>query len=236
MSKRSLSSSEEKVLALGLNFALTPQSLPKEEIIQATEPTLHRLDKTTADEIRLDISQALRKHKNPKPNTTREDRSAIKSPRQNKYIHILLADKGNATAVMDWVEYDHKVMDILNSDSYRELWRDPMAAIERKLQQKLLSLHCSGNITEQLYRQLRPSKQSSSRPPLPQQTTAPRCGSGIWMTPSSSGSTGKTTFNSSWTTSTGFTAASISPWNKRGMAAFRFLMLRCPEGRMAVLP
>ncbi|XP_022093238.1 uncharacterized protein LOC110980660 [Acanthaster planci] len=163
MSKRSLSSSEEKVLALGLNFKLIPRSLPKEEIIQATEPTLRRLDKTTADEILVDISQALRKHKNHKPKPNREDRSAIKSLCQDKSIHILLADKGNATVVMDRVEYDQKIMDILNSGSYRELRIDPTVAIERKLQQKLLSLHRSGNITEQLYRQLRPSNSRCPR-------------------------------------------------------------------------
>ena len=93
--------------------------------------------------------------------TEEEDRSAIKPPRQ---IHpLLLADKGNATVAMDRVEYDHKVIDRLNSGSYRELRRDPTAAIERKLQQKLLSLHRSGNITEQLYRQLHPSNSRCPR-------------------------------------------------------------------------
>ena len=50
-----------------------------------------------------------------------------------------------------------------NSGSYRELRRDPKAAIERKLQQKLLSLHRSGNITEKMYRQLRPSNSRCPR-------------------------------------------------------------------------
>ncbi len=34
LSNRELSNEEEKVLSLGLNFAITPRSLPKEKIIQ----------------------------------------------------------------------------------------------------------------------------------------------------------------------------------------------------------
>ena len=58
---------------------------------------------------------------------------------------------------MDKTEYDRKVADILNSASYHELQKDPTQSIERRLQQKLLSLQRSGNITQPLYRQLRPS-------------------------------------------------------------------------------
>ena len=49
MSQRILSPGETKVLSLGLNFALVPQSSLVEDIIQHTEPTLRHLDKSTAD-------------------------------------------------------------------------------------------------------------------------------------------------------------------------------------------
>ncbi len=42
LSNRELSN-EEKVLSLGLNFAITPRSLPKEKIIQEIEPALAKL-------------------------------------------------------------------------------------------------------------------------------------------------------------------------------------------------
>ena len=64
---------------------------------------------------------------------------------------------------MDKMEYDRKVADILNSASYRELQKDPTQSIERRLQQKLLSLQRSGNITQPLYRQLRPSNSKCPR-------------------------------------------------------------------------
>ena len=108
-----------------MNSALVPKSSAIEDIIQGTEPTLRCLDKSTGDEIRLQIHQALRNHKSAKPNISRQDRSAIKSLRQDKSIHILRADKGNATVVMDKTEYDRKVADILNTDCYQELRKDP---------------------------------------------------------------------------------------------------------------
>ena len=163
MSQRILSPGETKVLSLGLNFALVPQSSPVEDIIQRTEPTLRHLDKSTADEIRLQVHQALRKHKPAKPNISRQEQSAIKSLRQDKTIHVLRADKGNATVIMDKSEYDRKVADILHSDCYRELRKDPTPSVERKLQHKLLSLQRSGNIPQPLYRQLRPSHSKCPR-------------------------------------------------------------------------
>ena len=163
LSKRTLTAEETNVLSLGMNFALVPQSSPVEAIIQQTEPTLRRLDKPMADEIRLEIHQALKKHKPAKPNISRQDLSAIKALRQDKSIHILRADKGNATVVMDTSSYNNKVRDILDSSCYRELRKDPTPALERRLQQKLLSLQRSGNIPQPLYRQLRPSNSKCPR-------------------------------------------------------------------------
>ena len=98
-----------------------------------------------------------------KPNISRQEQAAINSLRQDKTINILCADKGNATVVMDKTEYDRKVADILNSASYRQFKKDPTQSIERRLQQKLLSLQRSGNITQPLYRQLRPSNSKCPR-------------------------------------------------------------------------
>ncbi len=60
---------EEEVLALGLSFATAPRSIPFEDIIAATEATAHRLDKNTADTLRTEMVEVLRKAKPPKPNS-----------------------------------------------------------------------------------------------------------------------------------------------------------------------
>ena len=56
-------------------------------------------------------------------------------------IHILKADKGNATVIINKADYKNKVIkDILLSDTYSRLKRDPTPSIERKVTQQLLTL------------------------------------------------------------------------------------------------
>ncbi|XP_022102344.1 uncharacterized protein LOC110985555 [Acanthaster planci] len=131
MSQRALSADETKVLSRGMNFALVPQSSPTEDIIQHTEPILRHLDKSAYDEIRLQVHQALRKHKPAKPNISKQEQAAINSMRQDKTIHILRADKGNATVIMDKTEYDSlnksldRATDNCRSDMRRIDFRTP---------------------------------------------------------------------------------------------------------------
>lgn len=102
-----------------------PPVHPTPEIIQATEPALRKLDKTTADDIRIKIDQAIRNAKPPQPNLSRSEQAAIRDLSSDKSNHILPADKGNATVIMDRTTYSKKVQDILNSGSYRPLRKDP---------------------------------------------------------------------------------------------------------------
>ena len=80
------------------------------------------------------------------------------------------------------------------------------------------------------------SWRNSSSSPSTQQTTVQTCGFGMLMIPSSSGNTGGRNSASSWNTSTGFTATSNSQWNKKVMAAFLFLTLRCSDRRTEPFP
>ena len=52
-SARNLMPVEEDVLALGLNFAVVPSVLPKEEIVQRLEPKLFHLKNDVASNIRI---------------------------------------------------------------------------------------------------------------------------------------------------------------------------------------
>ena len=61
----------------------------------------------------------------------------MRNLRADKSIHILKADEGNAT---DHVEYDNKVLALLNTQTYKELKSDPTAKIERKICSKLSDL------------------------------------------------------------------------------------------------
>ena len=48
-------------------------------------------------------------------------KDAVRNLRADKSIHNLKADKGNATVVLDRVEYDNKVLALLNTQTYKEL-------------------------------------------------------------------------------------------------------------------
>ena len=48
-------------------------------------------------------------------------KDAVRNLRADRSIHILKADKGNATVVLDRVEYDNKVLALLNTQTYKEL-------------------------------------------------------------------------------------------------------------------
>ncbi|XP_022111317.1 uncharacterized protein LOC110990570 [Acanthaster planci] len=109
LSHRHLSHTESRVLALGMKFTLVPRSPPIVDIIQSVEPALRHLNKSAADDARLHISQALKNHKPVKPNISKTEQQAIKSLLRDHSIHILTADKGNATVVMDKADYDCKV-------------------------------------------------------------------------------------------------------------------------------
>jgi hypothetical protein len=70
-----------------------------------------------------------------------EERQALQKLRNRTDLAILKADKGNSTVVLDRVEYDAKVMEILNDAStYEKLKADPTAKIERELNRKLSSI------------------------------------------------------------------------------------------------
>ena len=99
-SARNLTPVEEDVLALGLNFAVIPRVLPKKEIVQRLEPKLFHLKNDVASNIRVQITEVLRRAKLPKSNLTKNMKDAVRNLRADKSIHILKADKGNATVVL----------------------------------------------------------------------------------------------------------------------------------------
>ena len=58
---------------------------------------------------------------------------AIKDLKQDTEIVILPADKGNATVVMDHLEYVTKIKAMLKDDTYCQLKRDPTHRVETKI-------------------------------------------------------------------------------------------------------
>ena len=157
LSNRNLSKEEEQVLSLGFNFAITPRALPKEKIIQEIEPALSRLPKQAGNQAGVQITEVLRRAKLPKSNLNTKELKALKELRQDNSIHILKADKGNATVILDRTDYNQKVQKMLTTPTYRKLKNDPTASTEQKVTKHLLELRKNDSLSINLYRRLHPS-------------------------------------------------------------------------------
>ena len=105
----------------------------------------------------------LRRAKPPKDNLKKEQRKALKEMKYLEDEVILPADKGNATVVMRREDYSTKLKGMLETSTYRRLWKDPTATQESRLSRKLKELKKSGEIIGNLYHQLRPTGSQPTR-------------------------------------------------------------------------
>ena len=156
ISSRSISSDEQEALALGLNFARTPTGIPHRAIIAATESTCRQLKNDEAQQLRIEVSKALREAKPPKQNIEKRLRCAITNLRKDDSIVILPADKGNATVIMDKEEYRSKILGLLEDPTNRKLKRDPTTKIEKRITQSLKDAEKNGWISNKFRLQLTP--------------------------------------------------------------------------------
>ena len=86
LSSRSLSDAEVSLLQKGLNFAVTPTSIPATEIVAKVESAIRPLDAEQADTVRRNVNSILQKAKPAEPNITREMKQALKGLKEDKKI------------------------------------------------------------------------------------------------------------------------------------------------------
>ena len=58
---------------MGLNFAITPKTIPKENIVQEIEPVVYNFPEDSASNIRIEITDILRHAKLPRSNLNRNN-------------------------------------------------------------------------------------------------------------------------------------------------------------------
>ena len=132
LSDRQLTEEECSVLAKGANFAIVPDTVPVEEIISNVESSIRNLPQDVADEIRTEAARVLSKAKPPKSNLTSNEKKTIINLYADQNILILPADKGNATVIMKTEDYNNKIKELLDPNTYKKLKRDPTDSIVRK--------------------------------------------------------------------------------------------------------
>ncbi|CAH2109268.1 unnamed protein product [Euphydryas editha] len=122
LSSTTIDEPTRSILAKGMNFAITPKRIPYENIISNIEATIAKNNIPTedAETLRQDVAAILCKSRLPKSNVTSEERLALRKIRNNKDVIVLKADEGNATVILDVVDYDNKIRNILaDTDTYK---------------------------------------------------------------------------------------------------------------------
>ncbi len=128
-SKYVLSNDETKVLAKGLNFALTPEKVPIDDYVVATEQACGFLPERERDELRSKVCGITGNVKVPKPNISKEEKTALKALKKQETIMILPADMGKATVVMDKEKYEQKVKVMLSDTKTYEKLSDSLVVL-----------------------------------------------------------------------------------------------------------
>ena len=158
LSSKQLSTPQKSVLARGLSFAPAPRKIPASRIVAAVEDGLRWINQPDADRVRTTVVAILNKARPPSMNLPPSESKALKNLQADDEIVVVPADKGRAVVVMDRLDYDSKINTLLSDQStYQKLTRDPAPALERQMNELLLSLKRSGAIPPKLYDQLRSS-------------------------------------------------------------------------------
>ena len=159
-----LTDTETRVLARGLNFAISPDKVPVEDFIIATESACQKLPSEERPALRAEIAGVLRSAKPPKPNISKEERQALGVLAKEKDILILPADKGRCTVILNKSEYTNQVETMLSDrGTYTPLAKDPTGNIKRKLATILGNLKESGKITKKTWREIYPTAENIPR-------------------------------------------------------------------------
>jgi hypothetical protein len=138
LSSHTLEEAKINILERGLNFLVSPTSIPFESIICCVEEGIKTLVDEGKDIIRQDCVVILRRSKPPRSNISTEERCALKNLRDNKDLAILREDKGGTTVVMNQTDYNSKKVEHLSqSGSYRKLTSNPITRIIREVRKAI---------------------------------------------------------------------------------------------------
>ena len=166
LSKYKLTDNQTKVLAKGLNFAISPKDVCAEDFVVATEVACKKVPEADRATLRAKIASVLKSSKPPESNLTVDERKAIKELQKKDDIIILPADKGKATCILDRDSYEKKVNSMLtDTKTYGVLQADPIAKYTRtcKLVATLKDLKKDGKIDKFKYKYLYPTAENAPR-------------------------------------------------------------------------
>ena len=86
----------------------------------------------------------------------RQEGVALKKLLKEDDLLIMKSDKGNATSLLDRTVYDNKMMDLLGSEDYAKLKKDPTAKFEKRVKDQLIKIERDGKLPTPLRKKLFP--------------------------------------------------------------------------------
>ena len=166
LSDRTLSPGETSLLEKGLNFAVTPSTLPAKDYVIGIEQACKLIgpESKQADRLRADCCKILKNTPLPKSNIRKEEKEALHSLSKDDSITILPADKGRAVVVMNAKDYKDKAKALLSdTNTYKSLSKDPTSKYRTQVISQLQELKNAGAISELKYKQLYPTSSTIPR-------------------------------------------------------------------------
>ena len=166
LSSRVLNDHEEDILKKGLNFAVTPSSLPVEDYVIGIESACRYLgpESKAAETLRSDCVRIIKNAPPPKSNISKESRKALSDLAKDDSITILPADKGRSVVVLDKDDYVRKAHTLLSdTNTYRVLEKDPTSRFSTALTKQLKECQSEGSLDRKDYLRLYPTASTVPR-------------------------------------------------------------------------
>ena len=153
LSNTVLDNSTLSVLFKGLNFTIAPTSVPIKEILIGVQKAARTLPIEVAEEIRHETARIIMNASKPKDNLTTTERRALTALHRDSELTILSADKGNATVILNTVDYIKKIHMLLEDLAYKKFTKDPTNTVECKTGLLLKK----STIPDEIHTRLRPT-------------------------------------------------------------------------------
>jgi hypothetical protein len=93
------------LLQKGLNYAVTPRTVPIEDILAGVEKAVQSLPVEMAEEAKQEIVRIIKNSSRTRGSITRAEREALRTLKNDNDLAILPSDKGNATVIFNTVDY-----------------------------------------------------------------------------------------------------------------------------------
>ena len=105
-----MSEAQTNVPQLGLNFTAVPTQIPPLHILAAVEMSFTKFTLGEPNHVKSKIIGVIINHRLPKSTLSSKETKALKESRNDQYLVISKAGKGNTTAVMDKTVYDKRLV------------------------------------------------------------------------------------------------------------------------------